>query len=294
MNQPITIVGGGLAGLSLAHGLLKQGATVTVYEAGHYPRHKVCGEFICGASQSTLETLGIQNVIKDCTIVREIEFKTGPGNSLRHFKLPQEARGLSRWALEARLAELVRTRGGVILEHQRLNPVDKLTEGTILCYGRTKTVSSALGLKVHMPNTRELTRLELYLGRNAYVGISPIEENQLNVCGLFMDPPRGNKHHRINFMIEACKQAGLMSVAQQLATGAPIESSFIGTTQVCFHEKAAPESGLHLGDAAMAIAPFTGNGMSLALESAASALEPIIRYVEGGSSWDQTIIDIQS
>jgi len=43
--RPITIVGGGLAGLMLGNGLRQQGIPVTVWEAGHYPRHRVCGLF---------------------------------------------------------------------------------------------------------------------------------------------------------------------------------------------------------------------------------------------------------
>jgi 2-polyprenyl-6-methoxyphenol hydroxylase-like FAD-dependent oxidoreductase len=46
-TKPITIVGGGLAGLTLGIGLRRRGVPTTLWEAGHYPRHRVCGEFIC-------------------------------------------------------------------------------------------------------------------------------------------------------------------------------------------------------------------------------------------------------
>ena len=46
--QPIEIVGGGLAGLSLGLALRQQDIPVTLFEAGSYPRHRVCGEFITG------------------------------------------------------------------------------------------------------------------------------------------------------------------------------------------------------------------------------------------------------
>ena len=49
----ITIVGGGLAGLTLGIALRQQQVPVTVWEAGRYPRHRVCGEFISGSGQAT-------------------------------------------------------------------------------------------------------------------------------------------------------------------------------------------------------------------------------------------------
>src|SRR5215510_8437076 len=57
--KPITIVGGGLAGLTLGIGLRQRGIPVTIYEAGHYPRHRVCGEFISGRGQEALARMGL-------------------------------------------------------------------------------------------------------------------------------------------------------------------------------------------------------------------------------------------
>ena len=44
--RAVTIIGGGLAGLTLGIGLRQRGVPVTISEAGDYPRHRVCGEFI--------------------------------------------------------------------------------------------------------------------------------------------------------------------------------------------------------------------------------------------------------
>src|SRR2546427_12926265 len=60
--KPITIVGGGLAGLTLGIGLRQRGIPVTIWEAGHYPRHRVCGEFIVGRGQDVLARLGLSKV----------------------------------------------------------------------------------------------------------------------------------------------------------------------------------------------------------------------------------------
>ena len=62
LKREITIAGGGLAGLSLASALCSHDVRVTVLEAGAYPRHRVCGEFISGVSEITLTTLGIADL----------------------------------------------------------------------------------------------------------------------------------------------------------------------------------------------------------------------------------------
>ena len=58
--KPISIVGGGLAGLTLGIGLRQRRIPVTVWEAGGYPRHRVCGEFISGRGQAVLSRLGLR------------------------------------------------------------------------------------------------------------------------------------------------------------------------------------------------------------------------------------------
>jgi flavin-dependent dehydrogenase len=47
-----------------------------------------------------------------------------------------------------------------------------------------------------------------------------------------------------------------------------------------------------VGDALTMIPPVTGNGMSMAFESAALALEPLVRYSENSSSWDTARLEI--
>jgi 2-polyprenyl-6-methoxyphenol hydroxylase-like FAD-dependent oxidoreductase len=77
-TKPITIVGGGLAGLALGIGLRQRGVPVSLWEAGHYPRHRVSGEFICGRGQETLARL-------DCCIgdaITMIPPITGNGMSM--------------------------------------------------------------------------------------------------------------------------------------------------------------------------------------------------------------------
>jgi 2-polyprenyl-6-methoxyphenol hydroxylase-like FAD-dependent oxidoreductase len=51
---PVTIVGGGLAGLTLGIALRQHNVPVQLHEAGHDPRHRVCGEFTSGQALADL------------------------------------------------------------------------------------------------------------------------------------------------------------------------------------------------------------------------------------------------
>jgi len=49
-----------------------------------------------------------------------------------------------------------------------------------------------------------------------------------------------------------------------------------------------------LGDAYSVIPPFTGNGMSIALESAEIAFEPILNYAHSQATWESTTHCLQT
>src|ERR1044072_7840589 len=66
MSTPchMEIIGGGLAGLLLGAALHRAVVPTAVYEAGDYPRHRVCGEFITGLDASTIDRLGLADVLR--------------------------------------------------------------------------------------------------------------------------------------------------------------------------------------------------------------------------------------
>src|ERR1700682_1779587 len=81
--KPITIIRGGLAGLTLGIGLRRLKIPVTIWEAGHYPRHRVCGEFISGRGQEVLRRLGLLEDFKQsgATMSRTASFFLGNAKS---------------------------------------------------------------------------------------------------------------------------------------------------------------------------------------------------------------------
>jgi 2-polyprenyl-6-methoxyphenol hydroxylase-like FAD-dependent oxidoreductase len=67
--KTVSIIGGGLAGLTLGIALRRREVPIAIWEAGHYPRHRVCGEFISGRGQDVLERLGLGKSLVDAGAV---------------------------------------------------------------------------------------------------------------------------------------------------------------------------------------------------------------------------------
>src|SRR5688572_13318920 len=129
MKKPITIVGGGLAGLTLGIGLRQRDIPVSIFEAGHYPRHRVCGEFISGEGVDVLRHLGISGTQRAETA----SFYNDRRAVGRH-SLPVPALTISRHALDLALAKKFQELGGDLRAGQRSDVAS--TEGTICATGR--------------------------------------------------------------------------------------------------------------------------------------------------------------
>src|ERR1035437_6329897 len=135
-RKPITIIGGGLAGLTLGIGLRQRGVSVTIWEAGRYPRHRVCGEFISGNGQAVLERLGLLARFEQAGAVhaRTVMFVCGTNRSpVRQLAAP--ALCLSRLAMDALLAESFQQLGGELLVNTRWTS-GEFREGVVQAAGQ--------------------------------------------------------------------------------------------------------------------------------------------------------------
>ncbi len=282
LSKEITITGGGLAGLSLAIGLRTRGIPVTVLEAGHYPRHRVCGEFISGVKPATLETLGIADLFEDTHRHRSFVWHDESG-LLATGELPDAAWGISRHRLDALLAERLQQLGGRLFTGQRMRPAP--AEGSVWTAGRRPSHGPWIGLKGHFRITGN-TDLEMHCGPLGYVGMAGVEDSWTNVCGLFRaDHSIGGKGVALlSAYLRAC---GLHPLAGRLDAAKHREGSFSAIAGFSLGHQAPMPGITALGDATTMIPPFTGNGMSMAFQSAETALEPLRLWSLGHTPWEQ-------
>ena len=288
--KPIMIIGGGLAGLTLGVGLRKQGVPVTVLEAGHYPRHRVCGEFISGRGQDVLERLGIRKSFLEAgaILARTAAFFSREAKSPARPLLPP-ALCLSRFKMDGLLAEKFRKLGGELREGVRWRP--SATDGALVhaTGRRVQPLDHGLrwfGLKVHAQKVLLEADLEMHLAPNGYVGLCQLSGGEVNVCGLFRRRAHGNSSPT-NWKQLLSGEPGT-ALRRRLASAVFEESSFCSVAGLPLTPQHASESDeCRIGDALTMTAPVTGNGMSMAFESAESAIDPLTAYSRGDLSWWQ-------
>lgn len=283
LKRRITIAGGGLTGLSLGIALARQDVPVTLHEAGSYPRHRVCGEFVCGVDGAVLDDLEIRGVL-DGAVRHGSSAWFRNGRKIFRASLPAPAVGISRYRLDDALRRRFQESGGTLREKSRLLPEPR--EGLVWTAGRIPGRGNWLGLKCHADGVSPEEDLEMHLGRNGYVGLGRIEDGRVNVCGLFRrNPALAGKGPEL--LREYLAAGGLKRLAGRLNSLLP--DSFAAVAGFRLGWQRAPRGLLALGDACGMIPPFTGNGMSMAFESAALAAPAVRDYAEGRTDWPEAV-----
>lgn len=285
--KTVHITGGGLAGLTLGLRLRQLGVPVELYETGSYPRHRVCGEYLSGRGSDLLGSLLPEKALSRAGARTSSNLRIFRGSrTLPGQNLPRPAVCLSRHRLDELLArELVRS-GGVL--HVQTRRESGEAEGWVTATGRKPAIREEgwrwIGLKAHALDLPMGNELEMHLTPHGYVGLCAVEENRVNVCGLFRTR-------------EAVPDLALRW--QNWLTGEPgsalhgrlrgtrwDENSFSSVAALSLRpRRAAQQSGVRVGDALTMIPPLTGNGMSMAVEGAFLAAEPLAGWSRGKVDW---------
>jgi flavin-dependent dehydrogenase len=291
MSAPklITIVGGGLAGLTLGIALRKKEIPVAIFEAGNYPRHRVCGEFISGRGLEILDAFGLKQKILDAGAIRAetAAFFFAKSNPPAR-RLPAPALCLSRFVMDKLLADEFQKSGGELRTGERRSQNDA-GEGIVRASGRRlRPVENGrhwFGLKAHAKNVSLAADLEMHVFKNGYVGLCRLNHGEVNACGLFhRDGKSGTGQNGFDLLRG---NPGTI-LRERLAKAAFDENSFCSVAGLSLRpQRASEKAGCCIGDALTMIPPVTGNGMSLAFESAQIAAGPLAAFSHGGVSWTQ-------
>jgi menaquinone-9 beta-reductase len=264
--ERITIAGAGPAGSSAAWSALSAGAQVEIFDPAHFPRHKVCGEFLSPEVAELLPDL------PPCPRIRSVRLHFEKHR--KRWALTDPAYGLSRHAFDDFLLNRAIKGGAVLVRQRNLAPHPP----AVVAHGRQMASVAGnrlFGFKAHFEGPAD-DALDLFFFTGCYVGINTVEGGVTNVCGL---APESLLKQR-NFDID-----GLLAASPALAERiGPLRRSWdwLKTGPLIYrggwNEESRPGTYL-AGDALGFVDPFTGSGLLSALatgtiagESAAACL----------------------
>jgi flavin-dependent dehydrogenase len=302
----IAVVGGGPAGAATACGLAASGQEVVLIERTAGPQHKVCGEFISGETRAYLARLGVEPSNLGAVDIDRLSIMAASRRAV--VRLPFSACSLSRLRLDEAILKRAEDHGAVLWRGTRvLSAAKEKTRWVLYCSGgrslRCKelvvaTGKSALrgindardrslvGLKIHLqPSgtaTRELAgQVQLFLVDEGYVGLELVEGGIANLCLVLPASTVaqiGPGWASLRRYLALCNPF----LAQRLETLLPLwerplaivcpRAGYIGKTRLSLNNSFYP-----VGDRLAHIPPFTGDGLAIALSSAALAVEHLCR-----------------
>ncbi len=311
MTNPPTIydaaiVGGGLAGLSLAIQLSRKGYHVLLFEKENYPFHKVCGEYISMESRDFLMQLGLPLNEWNLPRIEQVTISAPNGRSITE-TLPLGGFGISRFKLDAALAVIARNAGVILLENTKvigmLNEKDIFNISTsansyrarmvCACYGKRSNLDvkwkrsfihayrnkNYVGVKYHVRGKFPEHQIALHNFRGGYCGISKIEEDRYCLCYLTLAENLKKSGQSIKEMENRILKQNpkLREVFDQVDY---LYENPLTISQISFAKKTQVENHvLCVGDAAGMITPLCGNGMSMALHGSKIAAACIDQFL---------------
>ena len=311
----ILIVGGGLAGLTSAILLQKNGYQVRLIEKKKYPFHRVCGEYISNEVLPFLESLNIGISELGSSQINRLAVTSVSGKILQA-DLHLGGFGISRFKLDHLLYQHAKSLGVEFIFEKVIDLVfteekfristsgNKVFESAIAiaAYGKRSNLdqkltrsffykrSPYLGVKYHIKTDLpgNLIRLDNFEG--GYCGVSKIEDDQYCLC--YLSETANLK-----------KYSGIPEMEEQVLFRNPNlrnlfkNSEFIFEkpeviNEISFERKTLTENHLlFCGDSAGMITPLCGNGMAIAIHSGKILAESIMRFAKKGSDINRTALE---
>lgn len=298
----MVVVGAGLAGLTAAIELSRNGREVLVFEKHELPRHKVCGEYLSREVVPYLSSLGIP--LEDAPGIDSFVLCSAGGREVRTGLSPGGI-GISRYALDYRLYHAA-LKAGVSFRWEAVEEVRYDKNAFYVVY-RGKTLAARqvlgawgkrssldrvlgrpffresgpwLGIKMHYRATYPSRQVGLYAFQGGYGGLSVTESGAVNFCYLI---------HRDRFReapgLESCTRRLLEehpSLSAVLDGAEPLFGEALSISNIYFGRKQLHcEHILMSGDAARLIHPLSGNGMAMAIRTGRIQAGLVEQYLAG-------------
>jgi flavin-dependent dehydrogenase len=308
MSSEALIVGGGPAGASLAIRLANAGREVVLLEKKSIPHHKVCGEFLSREAIHYLSQIGIDLIALGAQPISRLRLIFR--NRTIESNLPFPALSLSRQHLDESLlshaakagVEVIRGYGVESLQRNDSVWQAQLNSGEYI-RGRDAFLASGkhdlrgwqrpegnqndlIAFKMYWRLTEtsfaEIKQhVELVLFPGGYCGLQPVEDGVMNLCLLVRRETFRKFGGTFTHLMEAI-QADSLHLTKRFDQAVALWPRPLSISSIPYGHIHAHQDGLwRLGDQMAVIGSFSGDGMSIALHSAALAAST---YLSGGTS----------
>lgn len=312
MIYDVIIVGAGLAGCSAAIQLADRGYQVLLLEQQKYPVHKLCGEFLSVEVIEIFESLGILDAVHAIGAhpIHHAYLTASSGASFEH-SLPGTALGLSRYQLDLLLFKRAEAVGATCYEgtivreisgdfvtgFQVLTSRGSFAGRTVLAaYGKRSALDPQLqrpfatraspwvAFKSHCDGLDLPGTIELHAFPGGYCGLSMIETGQVNLC--WIGHENILKHGADRNLPDALYANPVLSDRLTQLVCSPAVKTRL--SQISFELKGNFEGDIiMIGDTAGMITPLCGDGMAMALRSAAIVVPLLDHFLNGDGNVTQ-------
>lgn len=290
------IIGGGLAGSTLACLLAEKNWSVLLLEKSSFPRNKPCGEFLSPAALPLLEKLGLAEKLFLSGGRRIDRLSIASGSSAAALTFPGARPGcaLSRYALDQILLEEVMRRGGQVREESDVIQVrvEKQMCAVTARRGASEAIyhaplvinasgrfnreylpaankgkaSHKLCFKAHFKGPALGPEIKLVFFSRGYLGLCDIENGQVNIAGVAAkDFLRGSTDFDILLREIAAENTWF---ARWLTQAERKSAWFTCGPQNAEFRRAYSDRVFYAGDAAASVDPYLGQGMTQAMAGA--------------------------
>jgi flavin-dependent dehydrogenase len=273
----LIVVGAGPAGSASAIAAADRGLRVLLLEAGRFPRHKVCGEFVSAESAEVLRYLLRDTADALLGAPRITTARLHSGGRSVDITVEPAAYSIPRFRLDETLWHAAVARG-ISCCNESVNEVSRVHEGfvvrTAIAEYRAKSVINAsgrwsklsrrvargsawVGLKAHFKGETDDV-VDLYFMNGGYCGVQAVSPGVLNACALVRQGRAKSLDEVFQMDASLAERAKGWTQSTELFATAPV---YLGAGVP------VSDNMLQVGDAAGFVDPFVGDGISLALRS---------------------------